>query len=65
LKTCARLREKYTYPESLQVKLIDLWERTALFKLEEKLPVELELEEIQFDSIRKQIAALDKWMKKE
>jgi hypothetical protein len=65
LKTCARLREKYTDPQSLQVKLIDLWERTALFKLEEKLPVELELEEIQLDSIRKQMAALEKWLKKE
>lgn len=64
MKTCARLREKYTDPQSLQVKLIDLWERTALFKLEEKLPVELELEEIQLDSIRKQMAALEKWMKR-
>lgn len=65
LKTCARLREKYTDPLSLQVKLIDLWERTALFKLEEKLPVELELEEIQLEAIRKQLAVLEKWMKKE
>jgi len=65
LKTCARLREKYTDPLSLQVKLIDLWERTALFKLEEKLPVELELEEIQLEAFRKQMAVLEKWLKKE
>jgi transcriptional regulator with XRE-family HTH domain len=65
LKTCARLREKYTDPQSLQVKLIDLWERTALFKLEEKLPVELELEEIQLEAFRKQLAVMEKWMKKE
>lgn len=65
LKTCARLREKYTDPQSLQVKLIDLWERTAQFKLEEKLPVEIELEEIQLEAVRKQMAVLEKWLKKE
>ena len=65
LKTCARLREKYTDPQSLQAKLIDLWEKTAQYKLEEKLPVELELEEIQLEALRKQLAVMEKWMKKE
>jgi transcriptional regulator with XRE-family HTH domain len=66
LKTCARLREKYTDPQSLQVKLINVWERTAQIKLfEEKLPVELELEEIQLEAVRKQMAVLEKWLKKE
>lgn len=65
LKTCARLRKKYTDPETLQSKLLNAWELTAQYKLVEKHPVDAELEEIQLEAIRKQMAVLEKWLKKE
>lgn len=60
---CGRLRPKQSDPESIQSKLVNYWDLSAQVKLEQKHQAIAELEEIHIDSVRKQIAVLEKWLK--
>jgi transcriptional regulator with XRE-family HTH domain len=64
-KTCARLRPKQTDPESTRAKLVDYWDLSAQVKLEQKHPAIAEIEEIHIEAVRKKMAVLEKWLKKE
>jgi transcriptional regulator with XRE-family HTH domain len=65
LKTCKELRLTFTNPETIEGKLLDLWEHTARIQLHEKSLMEQELLQTQLDSIKKQIETLEKRLKQE
>jgi len=63
LKTCLKLRARFTNPDSLEESLLNLWEQTAKVEIRKNRPLNQQLIRLNLENLKSKKLLVEDWLK--